>query len=383
MTGSSKGAAPSRREFLAAVPATIPLLGLGRAAAGGRSSVRNLRILVLGGTGFLGPHMVRAALARGHEVTLFNRGRTNTHLFPDLQKIVGDRGGDLSELEGGRWDVVVDNSGYVPAHVATSTTVLRDRADHYIFTSTTDVYRDYDTPGITEDYPLAVLPDGADHDPRRYYGQLKVLCEHTVRETFRGRSTVIRPTWVVGSGDTNHLWGYWVMRVHDGGEVLAPGTAEGPMQWIDVRDIADFVTQRAEQQDGGTYHLVAPSVRMDEMLYGIRALTARDVTFTWVHEDFLWESGIRPWVDLPLWWPPRNDYAEPVFGGIKGGEGSALLDGRRAWQAGLGRRPLADTASAVLTWYTRDAGGWDYERRPGPTRTRERELLEAWRARTG
>lgn len=375
--------ATTRREFLASVPAlTVPVLGLARSSRERSPSRQNLRILILGGTGFLGPHMVRAAVAGGHDVTIFNRGRTNTHLFPDLEKIEGDRAGDMSELGNRTWDVVVDNSGYVPAHVETSTRVLRDRADYYLFTSTTDVYRDYDTPGITEDYPLGVLPAGADHDPRRFYGQLKVLCEGIVRDAFPGRSTVIRPTWVVGPGDTNHLWGYWVMRVQDGGEVLAPGAPDGPIQWIDVRDIAAFVVRRAEDRQSGTFHLVAPPMRMDEMLYGIRALTANDVEFTWVHEDFLWDSGIRPWVDLPLWWPPRNDYAEPVFGGIRGGEGSALLDGAHAWSHGLGRRPLADTAAAVLTWYTEE-GGWDYASRPGPTLDRERELLGSWRARRG
>ena len=376
----------SRRGFLGVVPGLAlsgalsnPGLQAGQSPVPHRA--QSLRILVLGGTGFLGPHMIQAALDRGHEVTLFNRGRTNPHLFPDLEKIVGDRGGDLSGLAGRTWDVVVDNSGYVPAHVEASSSTLMDRADHYIFTSTTDVYRDYHTPGMTEDYPLGVVPDGEPHDPRRWYGQLKVLCEEAVRRNFPERSTVIRPTWVVGPGDTNHLWGYWVMRMQDGGEILAPGGPEGPMQWIDVRDIADFVNLRAERRDGGTYHLVAPPMRMDEMLYGIRALTARDVTLRWVHEDFLWEQGTQPWVDYPLWWPPRNDYGEPVFGGIKGGEGSALLDGSRAWAAGLNRRPLADTARATMEWYVEDVGGWDYGQRPGLTREREAEILSAWAAR--
>ena len=378
----------SRRGFLG----TMPGLALTGALSGASVTTRprptpqaapraSLEILVLGGTGFLGPHMIRTALDRGHEVTLFNRGRTNTHLFPELEKIVGDRAGDLSGLSGRTWDVVIDNSGYVPAHVEASSSLLRDRAEHYIFTSTTDVYRDYDTPGMTESYPLGVVPAGEAHDPRRWYGQLKVLCEEAVRSNFPDRSTVIRPTWVVGPGDTNHLWGYWVMRVQDGGEVLAPGAPDGPIQWIDVRDIAAFVNLRAEEQVGGTYHLVAPPMRMDEMLYGIRSLTADDVSLRWVHEDFLWEQGTQPWVDYPLWWPARNDYGQPVFGGIKGGEGSALLDGRHAWAAGLNRRPLADTAQATLEWYVEEVGGWDYERRPGLTREREAEILAAWDAR--
>jgi 2'-hydroxyisoflavone reductase len=340
-----------------------------------------LRLLVLGGTGFLGPHMVRTAQARGHEVTIFNRGRTNPGMFEDVEELIGDRAGQLEALEGREWDVVIDNSGYYPEHVELSTALLADQVGHYIFTATTDVYRDYDTPGMTEDYPLGQLPDGAPHDPRQYYGPLKVLCEGIVRDAFPGRNTVCRPTWVAGPGDNNHLWTYWVMRMHDGGEVLAPGDPEGPIQWVDVRDLADFYIHRAETMDGGTYHLVAPPMTMREMLYGIRATTSADVDFTWVDADFLWEQGMRPWVDFPLWWPARNDYAEPVFGGIKGGEGSALLDGTHAWNAGLGWRPLADMAFATHDWYVEAFGDWTYDQRPGPTREREAEILGAWKSR--
>jgi len=346
--------------------------------AGADRGGRALRVLVLGGTGFIGPHMVNALRARGHEVTLFNRGRTNPELFPDVETLVGDRAGSLDVLADRTWDVAIDNSGYYPEHVELSAGTLRDRVDHYIFTSTTDVYRDYGTPGITESYPLGVLPDGEPHDPRRWYGQLKVICERVVRDAFEGRNAIIRPTWVVGPGDTNHLWTYWVERIHAGGEVLAPGRPEYPIQWVDVRDIADFVSLRAERQDGGTYHLVAPPMSMAEMLYGIRATTTADVRFTWVDEDFLWEHGVRPWVELPLWWPPRNDYAEPVFGGIRGGEGSALLDGSHARAAGLGVHALADTALATHDWYASEFADWPEAERPGLGRAREAELLAEW-----
>ncbi len=340
-----------------------------------------LKVLILGGTGFIGPHMVRALQANGHEVTLFNRGRTNRHLFPDVEKLVGDRAGPLDVLAGRTWDVVIDNSGYYPEHVALSANALADSAEHYIYTSSTDAYRDYDTPGMTEDYPLGVLPEGEPHDAQRWYGQLKVICERAVRDAFPDRNTVIRPTWVIGPGDNNHLWTYWVVRTHAGGSVLAPGRPDNPIQWIEVRDIADFVTFRAEQQDGGTFHLVAPPMSMAEMLYGIRGTTSADVGFTWVDEDFLWDQGLRPWVEFPLWWPARNDYAEPVFGGIKGGEGSALLDGTRAFAAGLGIRPLADIAFDTAAWYEEAFGEWPDGQRPGLTRERETTLLEAWNAR--
>ncbi len=382
-----------RRDFVKtslglAIPAAMPGLisrPVGRDARSQRDGSARHRapqnILILGGTGFIGPHMVRAAMANGHEVTLFNRGRTNPGLFPSVEKLVGDRGGDLAALRGRSWDVVIDNSGYVPAHVEASANLLKDRAEHYIFTATTDVYRDYDTPGMTEDYPLGVLPEGEPHDPRRWYGQLKVICERAVRTAFPDRNTVIRPTWIMGPGDNNHLWTYWVKRIHEGGRVLAPGRPEWPIQWVDGRDVADFVVQRAEARNGGTYHLVAPPMSMAEMLYGIRATTTADVDFEWVDDDFLWENGAKPWVDFPLWWPPRNDYAEPVFGGIRGGEGSALLDGTRAWANGLGFDPLANIAIDTFDWYQEAFDGvWPAEQRPGLTRVRERELLAKWEA---
>lgn len=388
----TEGRSLSRRSFVGTASSlAIPVMVPGLVRAGARDtdprrvvparSSQAQRILILGGTGFIGPHMVRAAQAEGHEVTLFNRGRTNPGMFADVEELRGDRGGDLAALRGRTWDVVIDNSGYYPEHVEASARLLSDQAEHYIFTSTTDVYRDYDTPGMTEDYPLGVLPEGEPHNPSRWYGQLKVICERTVRSAFPDRNTVIRPTWICGPGDNNHLWTYWVERIHRGGEVLAPGRPEWPIQWVDGREVGAFVIKRANAKDGGTFHLVAPPMRMDEMLYGIRATTSADVSFTWVHEDFLWDHGVQPWVNFPLWWPARNDYGEPVFGGIKGGEGSALLVGDHAWSHGLEYGPLAELALATHVWYNETFDSWPEEQRPGVPAAQERQILDAWAAR--
>jgi 2'-hydroxyisoflavone reductase len=336
-----------------------------------------LRILFLGGTGFNGPHMVRVAMERGHAVSLFTRGRTNPGLFPKAEKLVGDRAGDLAALRGKRWDVVIDNSGYVPAHVRASAELLRDNVGHYFYTSTIDAYRDFHTANITEDYPLAVLPAGEPHDPRRYYGPLKALCEAAVRDVYPGRHTIVRPGWIVGPGDNNHLFTYWCVRIARGGEVLAPGTPDDPAQVIDARDLADWVIAMIEKKTGGAYNATGPVMTIAEMLYGVRAVTTAETKFTWVDKDFLWEKGVKPYFDLPLWWPPDNDYGERT-NGLDGGIGAFNLSGAKAVAAGLRHRALADVAQDTLQWYRSEHNAWPEDRRPGLAAGRERELLEAW-----
>src|SRR5262245_6340108 len=193
-----------RRTALSYTISGIASLALGDAAkALNMPSGSAKRVLFLGGTSFLGPHMVRRAYERGYQVSLFTRGRRGKDLFPEAERLVGDRAGDLSALKGKSWDVVIDNSGYVPAHVRASAELLRGSVGHYVYTSTLDAYQDYLTPNIDENYPLARLPDGAPHDPQRYYGPLKALCEAEVEKVFPSAYTIIRPGWVVGPGDTN------------------------------------------------------------------------------------------------------------------------------------------------------------------------------------
>ena len=378
----------SRRQFLeyslSGTPRDPGMSGYPRPNADShatRSDQSALRILILGGTGFIGPHMVQQALDRGHSVTLFNRGRTNTHLFPGVEKLVGDRNGQLDALRGGTWDVVLDNTGYVPAHVRQSAELLKDSVGHYFYTSTIDAYRDHKTPNINESYPLATLPDGEPHDPSRYYGQLKALCEAVVHEIYPSNSTVMRPGWIVGPGDNNHLFTYWPVRINRGGEVLAPGTPDDPMQVIDARDLAAWVLDMIEGSETGSYNAVGPVMTMGEMLYGCRAITSAPVSFTWVDADFLWDHGLKGWTDFPIWWPPDNDYGEPTFGGIIGGTGTLNFDGTLARSKGLKHRSFAETALDTLNWYWDTFTEWPEENRPGVDAAREIEVLAAWRAR--
>lgn len=340
---------------------------------------RALSILVLGGTGFIGPHMVQRALDRGHQVTLFNRGRTNTHLFPTVEKLVGDRNGQLDALSGRRWDVVIDNSGYFKSHVRMSAEALRDSVDHYLFTSTIDAYRDFNAVGMTEDYPLHPADPDRPDNPSRFYGPLKADCERIVREIYPDNSTQVRPGWIAGPGDNNHLLTYWVVRIDRGGEVLAPGTPDDYMQLTDVRDLAEWYIKIAEDKIFGQFSAVGQVMSWAEWLYGIRAVTPSDVSFTWVDADFLLERDAKPWTDIPIWWPSRNNWGPPSFGGNIGGEGAFAIDPAKAWAHGLGHRTVADTAKSTLDWYWETFDNWPEDRRPGFSDAREKELLSAWR----
>ena len=341
-------------------------------ASGSANPRRALRVLFLGGTGFIGPHMVRAALERGHEVTLFTRGRAGTELFPEAERLVGDRDGKLDALVGKRWDVVIDNSGYVPEHVRASAELLRDSVGHYFYTSTIDAYRDFHTVGIDESYPLATLPPGTPHDPRKYYGPLKALCEAEVVKVFPEHHTIVRPGWIAGPGDNNHLFTYWAMRMDRGGDVLAPGTPDDPVQMIDARDLGAWVIRMIEEQRGGRYHAVGPVMSFAEMLYGIKAVTTTPSSLTWVDADFLRAEKVRPYFGMPLWYPPRNDYQDPGMpSGLNGGVGAFTIDGRKARGAGLTHRPLAVLARDTIDWYRGAFASWPEGQRPGLSAERE------------
>ena len=344
--------------------------------------VRAKRMLFLGGTGFLGPHMVTSAIEQGYHITLFTRGRAGLELFPDAERLTGDRASDLSALEGKTWDVVIDNSGYVPADVRRSTTLLHDSVGHYMYTSTIDAYRDFREPNITEDYPLARLPDGAPHNPGRYYGALKALCEAEVTSAFPGKYTIIRPGWVVGPGDTNHLFTYWVMRIRQGGEFIAPGTPTDPVQMVDARDLGAFVIRLADERVAGAFTAVRPPMGFGEMLAAIAKGLNTTIQPVWVDADWLKSKGIRPYFDMPLWWPPRNDYDVPNMpSGLGGGVGAFRMSGAKAARAGLTHRDVADSARDTLAWYEREhKGQWPEKGRPGLTRVREQALLEEWKS---
>ncbi|MDE2793876.1 MAG: NAD-dependent epimerase/dehydratase family protein [Gemmatimonadota bacterium] len=336
---------------------------------------RSLKILILGGTGFIGPHQVEYALARGHEVTLFNRGRTNTHLFPDVEKLVGDRANDLSALEGRSWDAVVDNSATNAPHwVELSANLLKDTCERYVFVSTRSVYADTSRVPMTIAAPVwtyerAGVEPGAERLP---YGLGKALSEQIARDTFgEDRTLVFRPGLIIGPGDTTDRFTYWPVRIHRGGEVLAPGDGSDPVQIIDVRDFGEWLIDMAEAGESGTYNVVGPRTPrpMAELLYGIRAVTTAEATFTWVDTDFLINAGLRPYRELPVWRPARD-----------GAEGFARFDLTPEVEKGLTFRSLADTTAATLEYHFSRPAERQAALRAGVGAEREREVLDLWRA---
>ncbi len=330
----------TRRDFLKTSAATAGALGLGAACApyGDDDSPAPLSILVLGGTGFIGPHMVRYAMARGHTVTLFNRGRTNAHLFPELEKLVGDRDGDLAALEGRRFDAVIDNSGFVPRHVRDSANALAD-SGRYMFVSTLSAYKDLATPGITEEYELGQMEDPTvEVVDNATYGPLKALCEQAVQEVFGERANIVRPGYIVGPGDSSDRWTYWPVRVAAGGDMLVPGAPDYPIQFIDARDLGGWMVRMLEADVTGVFNAVGPAERVDmgPFLESCREASGSDAVFHWVGEEFVQEQGLV----FPIWAPHTGDFAA-----------IHSVDGSRAIAAGYTSRPIGETISDTLDWW--------------------------------
>ena len=361
----------TRHEFIrvATAASLLPLAGSLSAAAIGPTA-NKLSILILGGTGFIGPYVVREALRRGHSVTLFNRGRSNTDLFPDLETLLGDRdpevGAGLNALQGRRWDVCIDNTGYIPRHVRASVTLLRDGVARYLFTSTRKVYADFLAPDKREDAPRAKIDDPGSEDRRRHYGPLKALCEDAVTETFGARSSIVRPTAVAGPGDRSDRFSYWTVRINRGGNVLAPGDVTDPIQYIDVRDLAEFTMRLVEDGQSGPFNVAGPHADLGvaEFLHGCRAITSAPVTFTWASAEFLAQHGLTD--SMPLWNAPKIT-----------GETRSPINRDRAIAHGLAFRPLAVTARDTLDWFLSQAV--DQQRlKQGPTAAQEQAVLAAW-----
>ncbi len=340
--------------------------------AGSRSR-RAKRILILGGTGFIGPHMVRYAMKRGHTVTLFNRGRTNTHLFPSVEKLRGDRNGDLESLKDRTWDAVIDNSATNPKWVRDSAQLLKDATAVYLFTSTRSVYSDFSKVGMDVDGPLhEVDPAVIDRGERVPYGPSKVLCELETRRAFGERSLIMRPGLIVGPGDETDRFTYWPARIDRGGEVLAPGDPTDPVMFIDVRDLAEWYIHLLERNVTGVFNVLGPGAPLTfaELLYGIRAVTATPVSFTWVDADFLATHQVRPYSDMPCWIPPRGNRL-----------GFQRFDLTRSLEHGLTYRPLAVTAKDTLDYHKSRSPERQAELRAGLAPAREAEVLAAWHGR--
>ena len=340
----------NRREFLKTTAAAAGAVGLGlaRDGADADSPPSPLSILVLGGTGFIGPHMVRYAMSRGHTVTLFNRGRTNPHLFPELEKLVGDRDGNLAALEGRRWDAVIDNSGFVPRLVRDSAELLAD-SGRYMFVSSISAYQNLTPDGITEDYPVGRLDDPTVEEVTgQTYGPLKALCEEAVQEVFGDRANIVRPGYIVGPGDPTDRWTYWPVRVSMGGDMLVPGTPEDPVQFIDARDLGSWMVGMLENEVGGVYNAIGPvePLNMGSMLETCREVNGAETVFHWVDAEFIQEQNVF----FPIWNPTTGDFG-----------GAHRVDISRAIATGYVSRSVADTVRDTLEWWN----GLGEEDRPG------------------
>jgi len=325
-----------------------------------------MKLLILGGTVFLGRHLVEVALARGHEVTLFNRGRHNPDLFPNVEKLRGNRDTDIAALQGRCWDAVIDTCGNVPRVVRTSAELLANAVGHYTFISSISVYADFpDTLGIDEGYGVGTLVDPTvEAINGETFGPLKALCEQAAEQVMPGRVLTIRPGLMVGPHDPTDRFTYWPRRVAQGGEVLVPGEPDLRVQIIDVRDLAEWSLSMIESHQTGTYNATGPEypLTMERLLEVCEAESRSDASFTWVDERFLLEAGIRPRMELPLWMPDAP--------------GAATVNCSKAMAAGLTFRALADTVKDTLDW---DAvRPPDVKRRAGLRSKRERQLLQAW-----
>ena len=380
----------NRRDFLK----TTALAGAALATASSTScrpqdtaqQISSKRLLILGGTGFIGPHMVEYALSRGHTVTLFNRGRTNTHLFPDVEKLVGDRNDNLTALEGREWDVVLDNHTTIPRWVNQSAQLLKDSAEQYVHVSSISVYAT-DTAALTgwgdaepaseererlridEDSEVLVLPE--DHEGEeitgRTYGPFKALAEQEARDVFPGRATIVRPGLIVGPGDRSDRFTYWPVRIDRGGEILVPGDGRDAVQIIDVRDLSAWIVRLAENGVAGTFNATGPESRlsMADMVNGINAVTTAPVDFTWADTEWLMEHEVRPWSDMPVWIP---------------GDPQSYVRIDRAMEQGLTFRSLGETSIDTIEWNKTRPEEERSQLRSGLAPEREAELLQAWHA---
>ncbi|PYL31358.1 MAG: epimerase [Verrucomicrobia bacterium] len=372
----------TRRQFIKLSAATGGALALGTRSATlfAEKSVKPLRILILGGTGFTGPYQVRYALSRGHKVTTFNRGKTHPGELPnEVEQLIGDRNGQLDALKNRQWDVAIDNPTTLPAWVRDAAQILKGNVERYVFISTISVYGEVKT-GPDENAPTEKY-EGADPYKEtleamkaggyKTYGPLKALSEREAEKWFPGKTLILRPGLIVGPRDETDRFTYWPVRIDRGGEVLAPGSPDDPVQFIDSRDLAEWTIRMVENRETGIYNATGPAkpFGIGEMLDGTKAALNSNATFTWVTEDFLTQQKVEPWSDMPVWT------------GKESGLARAKID--RALSKGLTFRPLAETSRDTLAWFKslpRDRQG---KLRAGLTLEREMEVLNAWHKQSG
>jgi 2'-hydroxyisoflavone reductase len=325
-----------------------------------------LKILILGGTHFLGPHLVQEIQQRGHEATLFNRGNQDPSRIQGVKHLQGDRDGDLEALKGHYWDGVIDTSGHVPRIVEASSRLLFDLTDHYVFISTIGVYADFHRMGISEEYPLAQLQNPDEEEiTEETYGALKGACERVVEQYFQNRSLIIRPGLIVGPLDPTDRFTYWPVRIKEGGDILAPGNPDENVQFIDVRDLSKWIIDMVERRATGVYNATGQPISFKQLLEECQEQTQSDSFLHWVSEEFLLEHQVQDWVELPLWLSSRRGMPGFLSVGIE-----------KALSEGLTFRPLSKTIEAVLKW---DAQRQKDKRQAGMSREKEQYLLSLWK----
>lgn len=376
----------TRRSFIKVSAVAGSALGLGvrHDLAAGEKSIKPLKILILGGTGFTGPFQVQYALERGHKVTVFNRGKTHPGELPrEVEQLVGDRNGQLDALKGRKWDVAIDNPTMLPAWVRDAAKILKGNVDRYVLISTISVYAGTSKPGGDENAPLAKYT-GADpmKETREtviaskfaLYGPLKALSEQEAEKWFPKQTLIIRPGLIVGPRDETDRFTYWPVRIDRGGEVLAPGAPTDPVQFIDGRDLAEWTIRMVEARETGIYNATGPEKKLGigGMLDGIKSANSSDANFTWVTADFLETQKVAPWSDMPVWVPPDDE---------DGGLSSVSI--KRALGKGLTFRPLSKTARDTLAWFKSQPAERQAKLKAGLTAEREKEVLEAWRKKLG
>ena len=341
-----------------------------------------MKILILGGTRFLGRHLVTAALARNHEITLFHRGKHRSAVA-NVEAINGDRNSDLAKLQGRRWDAVVDTCGYLPRNVTAAAEILSASIDRYVFISSQSAYADVSRPGVDETAPLATLTSAQLDQAKAIdssgqssavtygamYGGLKALCEQAAEAVMPGRVLNIRPGLIVGPDDYTDRFTYWVVRVAEGGDLLAPGRPDRYVQFIDVRDLAEWTVRMIERQETGVYNAngLTDTLTMASILEECKTISRSDASLTWLSEEFLLQEKVAAWSEMPLWLPER---AAPHL------KGFMFINCDKAVTAGLTFRPLDDTIRDTLNWFkTKHA---NEELKAGISRDKEQQLLRKW-----
>jgi 2'-hydroxyisoflavone reductase len=331
-----------------------------------REKKDKMKILIIGGTRFLGRHLVESARVRGHEVTLFNRGKTNPALFPQVETILGDREHDLDKLSGRAWDSLIDVAGYVPRVVRLSASKLEGSVGRYVFISSISVYASFSKAGINESDPVGKIEDESFEEiTGESYGPLKALCEKAVQDIYAERALIVRPGLIVGPNDPTDRFTYWPVRVARGGDVLAPEKPDVPVQIIEVRDLADFIIKLIEENASGIYNATGPDyeLTLGALLEACREVSGSDANFKWAPVEFLNQNNVAPWSDMPVWVPDTEEDA-----------GFARTDISKAINAGLTFRPLEETVRDTIGW--ENTRSVEHEWKAGLKAEREQELLE-------